>query len=432
MYLVLNFFCLYKVDNKRIHVQKRLVLCNLKELYEEYKNKFPNNKVGFSKFASLRPKNCILAGSSGTHSVCVCAIHQNLKLMLEGAFKKADNNFKDYHTWLSLGVCSVPTYECYYGNCSSCPGFEGVRLILRDYFDEMNIDVIQYNMWTTTDRSDLVLKSENADQFIDNFISRLPKLLQHSFVTKQQNLYFKHIKDNLQYDEFLVVLDFSENYTFTIQDEIQSYHWTKEQATIHPFGVYYRTDTNIEFTNCIIISDIKKHNSTTVNIFINNFVEFISQNIRKPKKIIYFSDGSAAQYKNKTNFYNISCHEMKFKIEAEWNFFPTSHGKNVSDGLGGSLKRLVTKACLQNSSLVINTPDAMYRWASTHIKNMNFVYVSKDEYDKESININKINNKLIPIPKTQTIHQIIPVDVGTLKAKYFSLSQEEHVHKLLK
>lgn len=44
---------------------------------------FPNI-CSFSKFAELRPRNCVLAGASGTHTVCVCAIHQNVKLMLEG------------------------------------------------------------------------------------------------------------------------------------------------------------------------------------------------------------------------------------------------------------------------------------------------------------------------------------------------------------
>lgn len=40
-------------------------------------------KISFSAFAKLKPKNCILAGAAGTHSVCVCVIHQNVKLMLD-------------------------------------------------------------------------------------------------------------------------------------------------------------------------------------------------------------------------------------------------------------------------------------------------------------------------------------------------------------
>ena len=56
-----------------------MVLCNLQEVYIEFKDEFPDQKVGFSKFVELWPKHCILAGASGTHSVCG---HQNVKLMM--------------------------------------------------------------------------------------------------------------------------------------------------------------------------------------------------------------------------------------------------------------------------------------------------------------------------------------------------------------
>ena len=64
------------------HRQKRLLLVNLHELYVAFKKDNPNEKIGFSKFCSLRPKWCIIVGSSGTHSVCVCTNHQNAKLLV--------------------------------------------------------------------------------------------------------------------------------------------------------------------------------------------------------------------------------------------------------------------------------------------------------------------------------------------------------------
>ena len=42
--------------------KKRLLLCNLKELYATYRCTYPEDKIGFSKFASLRPKWCTLGG----------------------------------------------------------------------------------------------------------------------------------------------------------------------------------------------------------------------------------------------------------------------------------------------------------------------------------------------------------------------------------
>ena len=65
-----------------MHVQKQLVLSNLREVYHEFKETFPDRKIEFSKFAESRPKHCILAGNSGIHAVCVCTIHQNVKLMM--------------------------------------------------------------------------------------------------------------------------------------------------------------------------------------------------------------------------------------------------------------------------------------------------------------------------------------------------------------
>ena len=53
----------------KIHQQKRLLLCNLKELFIEFRNIHSNIKISSSKFCSLWPKWCVLLGSSGSHAV---------------------------------------------------------------------------------------------------------------------------------------------------------------------------------------------------------------------------------------------------------------------------------------------------------------------------------------------------------------------------
>lgn len=410
------------------------MLLNLKELYNEFKKINPDLKVGFSKFASLRPKQCVLAGSTGTHSVCVCVIHQNVKLMCEGVFKRDYDKLKyfDYHTWLNFGICGNPTASCYFSECEQCPAFERLRPIIQSYFDRHEIETVQYNLWTHTDRSNLETKMENVDDFIDHFLDRLPQLLKHSYIVKQQNEYFNNIKDNLKPGEMLVVLDFSENYTFLIQDEVQSYHWTNEQATVHPFGFYYNIENEIQFSNCIIISEIMKHNVVLVDLFINKFIKFIKGQIGTPTKIYYFSDGAASQYKNKTNIWNLTKHEQKYGISAEWNFFGTSHGKNVSDGLGGTLKRLVSRASIQSTESVINSPNAMYNWAVENIKNMNFVYATNEEYTEAEELFFKLCPKLKPVPKTQSVHHVQPLSDGKVKTRFFSQSSEFNIYSVIK
>ena len=68
---------------KGVHKQKRLVLCNLHELFVAFKERNPDVKIGFFKFCTLSPKWCVIAGSSGTHSVCVCINHQNTILLVD-------------------------------------------------------------------------------------------------------------------------------------------------------------------------------------------------------------------------------------------------------------------------------------------------------------------------------------------------------------
>ena len=80
-----NDYISLRVNGVKQKVQKRLMLMTLKEAYQMLKKKYPKNfKFSFSYFASRRPQNCIFPGSSGTHTVCVCSIHENIKLMMMG------------------------------------------------------------------------------------------------------------------------------------------------------------------------------------------------------------------------------------------------------------------------------------------------------------------------------------------------------------
>ena len=63
----------YVKFGRNVHKQKWLVLCNISELYSAFRDNYPNIKIVFTKFCTLRTKWCVLAGSLGTHSVCICS-----------------------------------------------------------------------------------------------------------------------------------------------------------------------------------------------------------------------------------------------------------------------------------------------------------------------------------------------------------------------
>lgn len=56
-----------------------------------------------------------------------------------------------------------------------------------------------------------------ADDFITEFSQQLRLLIPHDFIAKMQSNYLKKCKEELKHGEYLIICDFSENYTFVIQ-----------------------------------------------------------------------------------------------------------------------------------------------------------------------------------------------------------------------
>ena len=52
-------------------------------------------------------------------------------------------------------------------------------------------------------------------------------------MNKREDQYLKKRKEELNESECIIILDFAENYHYDVQDEIQGYHWNKDQCTVH-------------------------------------------------------------------------------------------------------------------------------------------------------------------------------------------------------
>ena len=409
-----------------VTMQKRLVLTNLSELYQLFKQRYPEVKVGFSKFAKLCPPYCVLAGASGTHSVCVCTIHQNVKLLFE-SIKLYDLETTDglsvqsYQHCIAQAVCNPPMPSCYLGICEQCPGYSSVQTLLQNLFDDNMIDTVTFKQWVSVDRSSLETFSKTADEFVDFFCDKLLALIPHSFIAVQQSSYFSECKSHLKKGEVVVQADFSENYAFILQDSVQGFHWNNSQATVHPFVVNYNHSQKEHHISFVVISDCLQHDTVAVYLFQKKLIMFLKEALPfQLKKIIYFSDGAASQYKNRKNFSNLCHHELDFGIKAEWHLSATSHGKGACDGLGGTVKRLAARASLQRPyQEKIMTPLQLYDWARTSLKAIQFSYCTCSEYSevKEQLEIRFANSRTIT--GTRQYHSFIPVSSEVLQVRNF-------------
>ena len=136
-------------EGKREHCQKRLILCNLKELYEQFKTIYRGTIVGFSTFAMLRPQECVLAGSCGTHSVCVCSQHQNAKLMFycSKIAILSEGAISHYQHCLTAMMCEPSRVESYLSKGKQCPGIAVLHIKLQYIMDANMVDTLEYKQW---------------------------------------------------------------------------------------------------------------------------------------------------------------------------------------------------------------------------------------------------------------------------------------------
>ena len=292
----------------------------------------------------MRQKRYLLAGSTGTHSVCVCSMHQNAVLLVDAI--DWDVNYKDL---INKVVCDSSNKECMMHCCESCSGIAGLKEFLDEQLCDINLDIeYHYSHWNTTDHATLATMTTTYKDYKEILIETIDKLTRYSYLAKCQAQYLKSKKESLGKNEALVLGDFAENYQFLIQDEIQSYQWSKEYCTFHPLVIYHHNaEGHLQHLSLCFISDNNTHDRSFVYQIQTIMVDYLKETLPRISKTVYFSDGCGEQYKNYKNFINMCCHKNDFEIDAEWGFSATSHGKSPCDGTAGAVKCHTAKRSLQ-------------------------------------------------------------------------------------
>ena len=143
-------------------------------------------------------------------------------------------------------------------------------------------------------------------------------------------------------------LDFSENYAVVQQDEIQSAHWAHSQVTVFTCVVWVGGTSQ----SYGIVSDYLSHDKYAVYKFIEVILTDIRKRFPYTRKVCFFSDGAASQFKQKYLFVNLGFLKQEYELESpEWSFFAASHGKGAVDGICGTIKRSVWQKYWQDMRL---------------------------------------------------------------------------------
>ena len=143
--------------------------------------------------------------------------------------------------------------------CTECPDKTKLSSTFKTIFDNDDFDfdsTTSYKQWVSTDRTTLVNLESTVNEFIDILTDKVFELCHHHFIKVQQAAYLSEAKAILDSETCIILMDFAENYSFLVQDAIQSFYWQNQQATLHLFAVYHSDDDGkLKCDGCCVISD---------------------------------------------------------------------------------------------------------------------------------------------------------------------------------
>ena len=80
-----------------------------------------------------------------------------------------------------------------------------------------------------------------------------------------------------------MVLDFGENFTTQLQDEIKSAHYEKKQITVHPIMAYYNyKEGSFVRDAMIMLSDNLQHDHNAVQTFLEKANQYLKNDRQLP------------------------------------------------------------------------------------------------------------------------------------------------------
>ena len=315
-------FITVKIDGvkerlRRYHLRYRLV-----DIHRKFLEHYAPITISFSKFAKLRPQNCIMMNSKGCHNVCTCQACENPRLKIKTsllgdveALKEIVGECSDMECEeiLERFCCDIEDEECMLAgkNCDDC--FDTVTNMvekIQDVLNSMEIQHLTYAQWLNTDYSTQQTVTEEVETFLKNFATTLFDLKKHYFFQKHQSAMFQYLKKNLPDGHVLVLFDFSENYVFKTQDSVQASYFINRQCSLFPVCIY--TNLSDKPQSLAFVTPSNNHDTTAVWTFTKRINEFLDAQESTASRTMmeYFSDGAPAHFKG--HLHKVKCTIIQF------------------------------------------------------------------------------------------------------------------------
>ena len=414
------------ITKNGVQKQKRYLRESLYRIHKQYR-KSKHRPMSYASFCKIRPFWVVKPLLSG-RDTCRCVKHANMSFMTSKLEQMKILPKTTGCRELCAQMCChnvSSNKKCMYGECSKCKTKQ-LPVTLSGRGDEE----IQYHQWENVTEARL---DKHKNPFNVRFVSRtkitntieavignvekqMPAFMKHVYNVDHQYLQMCDMRDHLQHNEVLVVIDFSENYATKYDREIQSVHFgaARKQITLHTGVLYFnagneRSDSesgkksDIRSTSFCSVSDSLRHDPAAIWAHLMPLLQLIKERHPSVDTVNFQSDGPTTQYRNKTNF----CMFVHFSDKqgwesATWNMSEAGHGKGPADGIGGLIKRTADDAVAHGRS--ITSPTDIIQLARD--RNLNVVMFEVKTEDIEAMDKCMPKN-IKPVKNTMRLHQVV-------------------------
>ncbi|XP_069117201.1 uncharacterized protein [Argopecten irradians] len=339
----------------------------LKETYSDFMNNNKSTKVGFSKFASLRP-TYVKTHKNERLNQCLCEYCLNVELKIKTL--KQFNTLKDATKYSIVNgtMCDKKgkyhKRECIERRCSCC----GVREFKERILSTLQQDrdkIVEWYVWgnlrNERKKKGLIRSRGKFSMLLDELCEELEFLAKHLFVAHWEYEQFQQIAANPPDDTIIAVLDFGRNYICEHQDEPQFLFWSHHQITVHPIVCYYKcsqgTCKEIVKEDLVFLSDDITHDAHAVSRFEEEAIEYLTKKGVSCKKLVEFTDGCSSQYKSKMPFEYICTTQG---TEVQRCYFGSRHGKGPCDQVIAVVKNNLARAVKMRRVVISNAEEAFH------------------------------------------------------------------------
>ncbi|CAC5372831.1 unnamed protein product [Mytilus coruscus] len=219
-------------------MQKRYLNDDLRHLHEKFYSEFPEHPVSYSMFCKCRPF-WIVKPSTKDRKTCLRIKHENIHYLIEKLYQSQLITTKRVETFIDNICCDIANKNCMYRQCDICEKKE-VEMNEQDLTQQVSWykwctrreEKVKNDSTVTISTTVKVEETGVLGHLIDEFQESLKKFCYHYFNIVHQYQALKRLKENLNDNEVVIHMDFSENFNCKYEKEIQSVHFGASQRSI--------------------------------------------------------------------------------------------------------------------------------------------------------------------------------------------------------